>query len=162
MAMTMLLLLLPSLMLVGGVCAEGGPYEIVAHCPAGINGGTFFFVLLGIVCIFTYGASLVRGGPDLRIHFWAIFFALLGAEGLWFAFQLDGRDAVAMTMLAVFMIATGIVPAIFMGRTDLWYWLVGSSVIGTRKRRLLLGLHGVGIAVGIALGSLMVFWSRML
>lgn len=104
---------------VGGFCAEGGPYQIQTHCPAGTMPIMFLAIPLGIVAVGVYAwANAPLPGPHLEMVAWSALFLSLGWNFLEFAFwpppQLDASsgDAWGWIICGVIFVAMGAVPLI--------------------------------------------------
>lgn len=64
---------------IGGVCADGGPYQITVHCPEGVPGVLVISIWIGIIAAFAYAAFAERAGAvNLVLLFWSALFLSLG------------------------------------------------------------------------------------
>lgn len=86
-ALTILFLAMRAVMDVGGMCAEGGPYQIEVHCPDGVPVLLIGSIWLGLVAVFVYVWAASRAGaPALAGLMWPALFLSLGWNFLEYAF----------------------------------------------------------------------------
>ena len=136
---------------IGGFCAEGGPYEIQTHCPAGVP----LLMMLAIPGLFLFGGLMIwRGSPiggpyQAAVFFaWPALFISLGWNFLEYGFYPPGGGGLAWGWLicGVIFVAMGAVP--------LWLVLRERGVIRRPKRESLpwLGAIIAALALGIVAG----------
>jgi hypothetical protein len=87
MCITLMFLSMRAVMVVGGACAEGGPYVIAQHCPTGSVGA----MLLGMPGLFLFGGISLYSGPRVG-GVWAGT-VLLAWSGLFLALGWNFLDA---------------------------------------------------------------------
>jgi len=96
---TLLFLGMRAVMMVGGFCAEGGPYQIAVHCPK----GTAALMPLSIFSLFIGGglylSGQVTGGPNYLVLVWTGLFTALGWNFLEFGLYPPGGEGVAVGWL---------------------------------------------------------------
>ena len=96
---TLLFLGMRAVMMVGGMCAEGGPYQIAVHCPK----GTVAIIPLSIFSLFIGGglylSGQVAGGPNYLVLLWTGLFVALGWNFLDFGLNPPGGEGVAVGWL---------------------------------------------------------------
>lgn len=74
---------------VGGYCAEGGPYVIETHCPAGSTTFLMLGVPLWIAGVFIGLIAATISAPQPIFPAWALLFGALGWNFIDFAFNAD-------------------------------------------------------------------------
>lgn len=85
-----------AVMLVGGFCAEGGPYEIRQHCPKGVVGFMFGGIWGGAIMIGIYlWQTSKHHVPSLIYLAWPALFLSLGWNFLYFGLNPPGSEGVA-------------------------------------------------------------------
>jgi len=148
-ALTLLYLSMRAVMDVGGVCAEGGPFEIRQHCPEGVPAIMTGSILGGIVLAGMYLWHTVRRGiPGFTLLIWPALFLSLGWN--FFEYGIDppgpqsGLVAGWLVCGGVFALMGGlpllaVLPSLvrrFTGRggsSNLSGWLVGVSGAPARR-----------------------------
>lgn len=85
-----------AVMLVGGFCAEGGPFEIRQHCPKGVVGFMFGGIWGGLIMLGIYlWQTSKHHVPNLVYLAWPALFLSLGWNFLYFGLNPPGDGGVA-------------------------------------------------------------------
>jgi hypothetical protein len=76
---TVVFLAMRSVMDIGGFCADGGPYAIETHCPAGVPGLLMGGIWIGVIAAFLYAWQAPKAGAvSLAGFLWPALFLSLG------------------------------------------------------------------------------------
>jgi hypothetical protein len=148
-SLTLLYLTMRSVLDIGGFCAEGGPYVIEDHCPAGVA----MFAPLSIFGMLIgggiYALTTVKNSPFWTFLFWSALFVSLGWNFLDFA--LNGPEGIVISWMvcAVLFGIIGIGPLVFMRRHGLKKVFLGETFPDSAGMLL---LHIAAAAGGIVLG----------
>jgi hypothetical protein len=96
-----------AVMAVGGSCGRGGPYEIVAPCPAGVWMAPVG-IFLGLGGIGLYLLCRPKGSPQLALFAWPALFGSLGVQFVRAA--LEDVDALGFWLCGVVFLLMAAVP----------------------------------------------------
>lgn len=133
---------------VGGYCAEGGPYVIETHCPA----GSTLFLTLGVPLWFAGAfvglfAAATISAPTPIVPGWGLLFGALGWNFLDYAFGDPGGHIEASWLICGIMFWAMALPAVVI--------FVGGRLIG----RQITDAPGTGLGwVGAYVGLMAVGW----
>jgi hypothetical protein len=118
----------------GGMCAVGGPFQIANPCPEGIPTAILGGIGIGAVGLIIYSGPGLRVGPRLTILILPALFLSLGWNFVYFGIDLPGGAGVSVGLLiaaGLFLIMGG-GPLLFMlNRNDLrsMLWSDGAKLI---------------------------------
>ena len=115
---TLLYLGMRAVMNVGGVCAEGGPYQIAVHCPEGVAIIMPLSIFFGLFCAFLYAVFCPPKAPNIAPLFWTALFVSLGWNFLDYGFLplLRGADwDISWTVCGFMFLGMGLGPLFLIG-----------------------------------------------
>jgi hypothetical protein len=152
-SITLLFLGMRAVLDIGGFCAEGGPYEIAVHCPAGVP----LVMTLAFPALFAFGGLMAYRGPRIGAGFaagilaaWPALFLSLGWNFLEYGLRPPAGEGLAWGWLicAIVFFLTGAVPLVMVLSTGL------AARLRRLDRRLLSWLAALALAAvaGIMLG----------
>jgi hypothetical protein len=116
-ALTWLFLGMRAVMLVGGSCASGGPYEVATPCPKGVPLAMLGGIFGGLTFLAVYTRKGLRFGPRLTLLAWPALFLSLGWNFLEFGLNPPGEESgvsAAWLFCAVLFGLMGGVPLLFL------------------------------------------------
>lgn len=145
---TLLFLGMRSVMAIGGVCAEGGPYVPRQPCPDGVPGMMVGGIWGGIICLFLYlWATSRAGAPSFVAFAWPALFLSLGWNFFEFGLNPPGDVGLAWSWLicGVLFVLMGGFPLI--GLFPMW-WRGITGKAEEHEPRPTRPLSGVRVAVG--------------
>jgi hypothetical protein len=125
--LTILYLSMRAVMDVGGMCAEGGPYEIRQECPKGVPLLLVGSIWIGIFLVFVYIWRCTKaGGPNLAGLFWPALFLSLGWNFLQYGFDPPGDEGLVggWIVCGVVFVVMGGVPLVVAAKA---FWNVATG-----------------------------------
>lgn len=160
--LTLLFLGMRAVMMVGGFCAEGGPYEIAVPCPKGITTLMPLSIVSMLIGCALYFFSHLENGPRWGFLAWSALFISLGWNFMEFAlYPPQGGDVViSWIVCGVLFIVMGVGPLFLLLTVNPLEILFGlnqprSKYVkrsSTLPRSLIFVLHILITAVGIYFG----------
>ncbi|MFC1656020.1 hypothetical protein ACFL3C_04065 [Patescibacteria group bacterium] len=161
-ALTILFLGMRAVMMVGGFCAEGGPYEIAIPCPQGIAALMPLSILVMFIGGGLYFSAPLKNGPRWGFLFWSALFVSLGWNFFEFAIYppMGEGIAIAWIVCGVIFVIMGLAPILLISRVNAFKIMFGlketnsfvsSTSIFTSKKIALL-MHFIAVASGVYFG----------
>lgn len=147
-SLTVLYLAMRAVMDVGGYCAEGGPYEIAVHCPAGVAWKTplsiFGLFIFGLWYFLNIGSNINFG-----YLFWSALFGALGWNFLDYGIRQTGQLEWGWLICGVvFWIMAG-APLILLFTRE--------TILAVRQNYLSVILQLLTVGAGIWLGGWLIY-----
>lgn len=163
-ALTTLYLGMRAVMMIGGSCADGGPYISARPCPKNVGWlmPLSVWVGFGAAAWYFYARSKFTSGPDWGLLFWSALFISLGYNFFEFGFYPPNYDGLLWgnIICAIVFFLMGGAPLFFFNQsltqvnnTSLTHLLIGKT--SEPQWGMVMSLHILALVAGISIGRLL-------